>query len=247
MQKGKFLAGLMAASVALSVIPAPGMAFAEETTELKAGSEVPEEETKKEDVTEEDTSEEISDMEKPAEDTATESSVDAIEKFKDVKAKDWFAPAVSYVYEKGLMSGVEVDEFGAYMTTTRAMIWTVLARMDGVTTSSQGEWYEAGREWAMKNGISDGTDPMGNITREQLASMLYRYAKHAGEVVTTKEERLEQFKDNAAISDYAVQAMSWAVGEGIINGNDDGTLNPDGNAQRVHAAQMLMNFDKIMK
>ena len=133
------------------------------------------------------------------------------------------------------------------MTTTRAMIWTVLARMDGVTSSSKGVWYEAGREWAMKNGISDGTDPMGNITREQLASMLYRYAKHAGEVVTTKEERLEQFKDNAVISEYAVQAMNWAVGEGIINGNDDGTLNPDGNAQRVHAAQMLMNFDKIMK
>ena len=58
---------------------------------------------------------------------------------------------------------------------------------------------------------------------------------------------LEQFKDNVAISDYAVQAMSWAVGEGIINGNDDDTLNPDGNAQRVHAAQMLMNFDKIIK
>ena len=205
------------------------------------------EETKKEDVTEEDTSEEIADMEKPAEDTATESSVDAIEKFKDVKAKDWFAAAVSYVYEKGLMSGVEVDEFGAYMTTTRAMIWTVLARMDGVTTSSQGEWYEAGREWAMKNGISDGTDPMGNITREQLASMLYRYAKYTGETVTTKGERLDQFIDNAVISEYAVQAMNWAVEEGIINGNDDGTLNPDGNAQRVHAAQMLMNFDKIMK
>ena len=133
------------------------------------------------------------------------------------------------------------------MTTTRAMIWTVLARMDGVTTSSQGEWYEAGREWAMKNGISDGTDPMGNITREQLASMLYRYAKYTDETVTTKGERLDQFKDNAVISDYAVQAMNWAVEEGIINGNDDGTLNPDGNAQRVHAAQMLMNFDKIMK
>lgn len=58
---------------------------------------------------------------------------------------------------------------------------------------------------------------------------------------------MEQFKDNAAISDYAVRALSWAVGEGILNGNDDGTLNPVGNAQRVHAAQMLMNFDKIIK
>lgn len=186
----------------------------------------------------EDTMEEAEEAEK------NESAVssDALERFDDVKASDWFAPAVSYVYDAGIMGGVEVDAFGAHLTTTRAMIWTILARMDGVDTSKGDTWYTAGREWAMENGISDGTAPMDSITREQLAAMLYRFARYQGENVTGTSANLNSFKDAEKISDYAVQAMNWAVGERIMNGNDDGTLNPGGNATRAHAAQMLMNF-----
>ena len=191
----------------------------------------------------EETTEETKDTTESEEKESTFSS-DAVERFEDVKASDWYAKAVSYVYDEGIMGGVEVDEFGAYMTTTRAMMWTILARMDGVDTSKGDTWYTAGREWTMKNGISDGTAPMNNITREQLASMLYRYAQFKGMDMATLEENLGQFTDAAQISEYAVQAMNWAVGEGVMSGNGNGTLNAKGNATRAHAAQMLMNFMK---
>lgn len=186
--------------------------------------------------------EESAPAEEPTVDQETEEKADALTKFADVSEKNWFAAAVSYVYEKGMMSGVAADKFAPNDATTRAMIWTILARMDGVDTSKGEKWYTAGMEWAMANGISDGTDPMKNITREQLAAMLYRFAQKQGVEAVNTAENLGQFSDAEAISGYAVNAMNWAVGEGILNGSTDGMIHAKGEATRAHAAQMLMKY-----
>ena len=94
----------------------------------------------------------------------------------DVKADDWFAKEVAYVYENKLMNGVGGNAFDPNGSVSRAMVWTTLARLEGVNTANSDPWYLAGQNWAMATGVSDGTDPNGNITREQLVTMLYRYA-----------------------------------------------------------------------
>ena len=94
----------------------------------------------------------------------------------DVKADDWFAKEVAYVYENKLMNGVGNNAFDPNGSVSRAMVWTTLARLEGVNTTGSNPWYLAGQNWAMVTGVSDGTEPNGNITREQLVTMLYRYA-----------------------------------------------------------------------
>ena len=174
--------------------------------------------------------------------------------FKDVSETDWFYKAVMYVSANGLMSGVDTDKFGPSWNTTRGMITTILWRMEGkpeagavpFTDVKADMYYAEAIAWAAENGIVSGYgDTFGsddNITREQLASILFRYAQYKDMYAVTMEENLGHFSDNDKISSYAVSAMNWAVGEGIISGNDDGTLNPGGHAQRAHAAQMLMKF-----
>ena len=120
---------------------------------------------------------------------------------------------------------------------TRAMVATVLARLDGADTESGLTWYEGGMSWAVTHGISDGKNPDGYITREQLASMLYRYAGRPG--VTDGELR---FSDAGAISGYALEAMRWAVENGILSGYGDGTLAPGGKATRAQTAAILMRY-----
>lgn len=177
----------------------------------------------------------------------TEEKTEAVKKYKDVSEKNWFAPAVSYAVEKGLMSGVTEDSFAPNTATTRAMIWTILARMDGVDTAKGEKWYSAGMEWAKENGISDGTKAEQNITREQLTAMLYRYAQKQGMEAVDTAENLGQFSDADDISAYAVQAMNWAVGEGILKGNTNNGINAKGEATRAHTAQMLMKFMETME
>jgi len=157
--------------------------------------------------------------------------------FVDVASSHWFYNDVMYVVENGLMNGTSDNTFSPNSTTTRAMLMTILARLDGVNTDGGATWYEKGMEWAMENGISDGSNPTGNITREQLATMLWRYAG-SPEV----EGDLSAFSDADQVSDYAVQAMIWAVENGIVTGNGDGTLNPQGNATRAQMAAMLHRF-----
>ena len=123
----------------------------------------------------------------------------------------------------------------------RAMLMTVLARLDGKDTSGGSIWYEKGMDWAKANGVSDGTNPENVITREQLAAMMYRYA---GSPATS--ESLDGFTDNSAVSDYAADAMRWAVEQGIISGMGDGTLAPQGDATRAQVAAMLTNFINAM-
>ena len=157
--------------------------------------------------------------------------------FADVTANDWFYQAVQYVAEKGLMSGTGASTFAPNETTTRAMLWTVLARLDGQDTAGGSVWYEKGMSWAMTKGISDGSNPNGSITREQLASMLYRYV---GSPAAAGD--LSAFSDAASVSEYAQTAMQWAVSNGILSGKGNGILDPKGNATRAEVAQMLMNF-----
>ena len=161
--------------------------------------------------------------------------------FNDVKSSDWYADAVQYVSEKGLMSGTGSDKFAPNDTTTRAMLMTVLARYAGEDTSGGATWYEKGMNWAKANGVSDGTNPNANITREQLVTMLYRYAGSPA-----ASGSLSDFSDSASVSSYAVNAMQWAVANGIVNGSN-GKLNPQNNATRAEVAAILMRFCEMSK
>ena len=157
--------------------------------------------------------------------------------FTDVTTSDWYYDAVEYVYENDLMNGTSATAFSPFMTTSRAMILTILARYDGVDTSTGSTWYEAGAVWAIAEGVSDGTNLEANLTREQLVTMLWRYA---GSPVV--EGDLADYPDSASVSDWAVNAMIWAVDSGVITGNGAGALNPQGTATRAEVATILMRF-----
>ena len=157
--------------------------------------------------------------------------------FADIAAGSWIDTAVQYVYANGLMTGVSETEFAPSAATSRAMIWTILARRSGADTTGGANWYEKGQQWAIENGISDGSNPSGSITREQLAVMLWRTVGcplGAGD--------LSAFTDASSISDYAVTAMQWAIETGLMTGNGSGTLAPKAGATRAEIAAMLMRF-----
>lgn len=167
--------------------------------------------------------------------------------FTDVPQSHWANEFIDYAVDKGYFSGTGADTFSPDGTMTRAMLWTVLSRMDGYTgTAGPGDpWYQNGRDWAMANGISDGTSPDGSITREQFATMLYNFAKHTGKNTDKDSAVLNQFADRSSIASYAVDAMAWAVTQGIISGTSSSTISPSGLATRAQAAAMLMRFDKM--
>ena len=177
---------------------------------------------------------------KPKDDKPTTGS-----SFTDVPAGSWYEEAVNYVHEKGLMNGTSSNAFSPNANTTRGMIVTILARVEGVNTNGA-PWYAAGQKWAMDNGISDGTNMPGVITREQLATILYRYAKQKGYDVS-KSAALTAFSDADKVNGYAAEAMQWAVAEGLLQGSN-GKLNPQGSATRAQVATILMRFmEKIAK
>ena len=161
--------------------------------------------------------------------------------FVDVAKSDWFADAVAYVTDKGLMNGTGSDTFSPNASTTRGMLMTVLARYAGEDTTGGSPWYQKGMNWAKANGVSDGTNPEVNITREQLVTMLYRYAGSP-----KADGKLDSFSDAASVSSYAVNAMQWAVANGIVNGSN-GKLNPKNNATRAEVAAILMRFCEMRK
>ena len=138
------------------------------------------------------------------------------------------------------MNGTSKNSFSPNATTTRGMIVTILARVEGVNTNGT-PWYAAGQKWAMDNGISDGTNMTGEVTREQLAAILYRYAKLKG-YDTSKSNKLDSFKDADKVSSWAVEAMQWANAEGLINGKSNSMLDPQGKATRAETAAILMRF-----
>lgn len=157
--------------------------------------------------------------------------------FTDVRPGDWFHDSVNYVYTRRLMNGVSATAFDPQGTTSRAMIWTVLARLSGLDTTGGESWYERGRIWAMNRGITDGTAPQGDITREQLVTMLWRF-KGSSQL---PGDALAQFSDRSDLSPYAVTAANWAVNAGLLKG-DNGRLNPQGTATRAEAAAILQRL-----
>ena len=155
--------------------------------------------------------------------------------FTDVSEGAWYYGAVCYVWENGIMEGVETDKFAPNSPLTRAMVWAILARLDGVEVSGD-NWMTTAQEWAVRSGVSDGENPTGYITREQLVTMLWRYA--GGPVV----DYALAAPDADQISDWALEAMRWAASEGIIEGDDLGNLNPAANSTRAHAAAFMQRF-----
>ena len=180
--------------------------------------------------------------------------------FKDVKESDWFYEAVSYAVENGLMSGMSEDIFAPNTPLTREMLAVVLYNVEGQPESTgvnaftdvkADMWYTDAILWANENGIVAGYDNgaygVGDlITREQFATILYRYAQFKGYDTTQGGMAVREFSDYENISDYARPAMAWAVNAGIMGGMDDGTLMPQGKATRAEAATMLMNFCENM-
>ncbi len=157
--------------------------------------------------------------------------------FTDVANNFWGANAVDFVTSREIFNGTSDTNFSPNTAMTRAMIVTVLARLNGVDTSTGDTWYEAGQKWAIENSISDGSNMNESLTREQLATMLYRYCKNpatSGDIST--------FTDNESVSSWAVYSMKWAVENGLISGMGDNTLNPQGEATRAQVATILMRF-----
>lgn len=168
-------------------------------------------------------------------------------RFTDVPEGHWAFESVEYAVDKGYFSGTSEDTFSPDTTMTRAMLWTVLARMDDYTGTAGPDdpWYQNGRDWAMANSISDGTNPDADITREQFATMLYNFAKYTGESTDKNSSALNKYSDRSTIASYAVDSMTWAVTQGIISGTTSTTVAPTGLATRSQAAAMLMRFDQM--
>lgn len=162
-------------------------------------------------------------------------------RFNDVSANDWFASAVDYVTGKGMMNGTAANTFSPKANTTRGMLMTVLARHAGEDTTGGSVWYEKGMNWAKANSVSDGTNPQVNITREQLAAMLYRYAQNKKYDVSGAKS-LDGYTDAQSVSSYAVPALQWANAAGVVTGKSGSKLDPKGYATRAEVAAMLMRF-----
>ena len=171
-------------------------------------------------------------------DGAVIKAADRSTKFSDVDERSWSADAIAFVSGHGLFNGTSADSFSPSAEMTREMLMTVIARLNGADTS--GDALTKGMAWAVENGISDGSNPKGSITREQIAAMLYR---NAGEPdVTYDSSHLAKFSDASEISEYAEKAMLWAAEAGIINGTTDNRLLPRANATREQVAQMMLNY-----
>ena len=168
--------------------------------------------------------------------------VDNSKTFDDVSDNYWGAEAVAFASSRELFAGTSATTFSPDTAMTRAMIVTVLARFEGVDTTTGSTWYEAGQQWAMENGVSDGTNMDASLTREQLATMLYRYAQSKGYDTTQGGMAIREYADFEQISDYAVEAMTWAVNTGLISGTSTTTLSPQGEATRAQVATILMRF-----
>ena len=175
--------------------------------------------------------------------------------FADVASDTWYADAVQYVYENGMMSGTSETTFSPNLTTTRGMIVTILYRLENEPTVTDttaftdvaaDQYYANAVAWAAQNGIVSGIDattfaPNNAITREQMAAILYRYAQFKGYDVSAKAD-LSVYTDAASVGAYATDAMAWANGAGLITGTSATTLTPAGQATRAQVATILMRF-----
>jgi len=165
---------------------------------------------------------------------------DAPAKMTDT-AGHWGKNAIDYVVGRGLFTGITETTFSPDTEMTRAMVWTVLARLDGQTTKGGERWYALAQAWAKENGISDGALPNGNVTREQLVTMLHRY--HGAPAAS---HDLSGFKDANRVSGWASDAVQWAVQNDLLVGYN-GALNPQHNITRAEVATILMRFIKLTR
>lgn len=170
------------------------------------------------------------------EDGAKVMIVDNSKDFADVPASYWGSDAVDFATSRDLFNGTSATTFDPDADMNRAMIVTVLARLEGVDTTTGSTWYEAGQQWAIEAGISDGSDLNSAVSREQLVTMLYRYA---GSPAVSGV--IGGYADTDSVSSWAVEAMTWAINEGIINGVGN-SLDPQGDATRAQVATILMRF-----
>ena len=183
-----------------------------------------------------------------------EPATDVSDLFIDIAANAWYKDAVQYAYAGGLMTGVSAHEFAPEATTTRAMIVSMLARLEGVRHSeavgfndvAANDWYATAVNWAAASGITSGTgdgnfSPNAAITREQLAAILMNYAQYKGQDVSARAT-LDTYNDATAISSWANDVMSWAVAEGLLTGVTNDQLQPQGNATRAQVAAILQRF-----
>lgn len=182
-------------------------------------------------------------------------------KFNDVSANDWFASAVDYVTGKGMMNGTADNTFSPKANTTRGMVVTVLYRLENQPSTSaasftdvaSGAYYANAVAWANANGIVSGYGsgkfgPNGKVTREQLAAILYRYAQYKKYDVSVGEDtNILSYDDAQSISSYAIPAIQWACGAGVVTGKSGSKLDPKGNATRAEVAAMLMRFCENVK
>lgn len=175
--------------------------------------------------------------------------------FTDVRPTDWFADAVQYVVSKNLFQGMSATEFRPQVQMNRAMLVTVLHRMSGETAPggsvfadvAADSWYGPAVSWAQQNGIVQGVSstsfaPDNTITREQMATILYRYAKRQGTVQQGSASALASFADAGTVSPYAISSMRWAVQQGLLSGTGSQTLSPGGFATRAQVATILQRF-----
>lgn len=182
-------------------------------------------------------------------------------KFNDVSANDWFASAVDYVTGKGMMNGTADNTFSPKANTTRGMVVTVLYRLENQPSTSaasftdvaSGAYYANAVAWANANGIVSGYGsgkfgPNDKVTREQLAAILYRYAQYKKYDVSVGEDtNILSYDDAQSISSYAIPAIQWACGAGVVTGKSGSKLDPKGNATRAEVAAMLMRFCENVK
>lgn len=185
-------------------------------------------------------------------------AVDGGQTFSDVAPNDWFYDAVQYVCARGMMNGMGDGTFAPYTATSRGMIVTILYRLEGqpavsaagsFTDVAADQWYANAVAWASANGIVTGYGeeragqfgPNDSITRQQMAAILMRYAKHKGYDAEARNQ-LTAFADAGAVEPYAVEAMQWANAAGLINGVTESALEPAGNANRAQSAAILMRF-----
>lgn len=164
--------------------------------------------------------------------------------FADVAANAWYYDAVGYANVNGLMGGTSATTFAPNGAMNRSMVWTVIARLAGQTISGA-NWAEDAKAWAVAQGVSDGTNPDGNVTREELVTMLYRYI--GSPVMNVPELGLiNSYPDAASVSDWAQDAFAWALSRGIIDGRD-GKLASGESVTRAEAATILARFHLLTK
>lgn len=177
--------------------------------------------------------------------------------FSDVKLSDWYSGAVSYVFDNGIMNGTSATTFAPNGTVERSQVVQMLYNLEGqptVTGSSgfsdikSGDWYSKAVIWAERTGVVDGYEdntfrPGKSVSREEFAQMLYNYSKYKRYDLSAAAD-LTEFPDGSSVSNWANSAVAWANGNGLINGHDDGRLDPGGTAIRAQAASILMGFDR---